>query len=155
MTDNDLPLRYRFGRQFSLLARQWRHEVYHRLEGAGLTDATWAPLVHLSAAGDGITQKELANLVSIDGSTLVRLLDILSDKGLIERRTDENDRRAKQVFLTEAGRAAVAAIRGQLNAVEGELLGDVTDDEIAVVVDVLSRIGGRLEELRKSREPEE
>ena len=82
MAIDDTPPRFRFGHQFSLLARQWRRAVETRLEQAGLTDATWAPLVHLSASGGGITQKELAALVGIDGSTLVRLLDILSDKGL-------------------------------------------------------------------------
>ncbi|MBD9375132.1 MarR family transcriptional regulator [Rhizobium sp. ARZ01] len=146
--------RFRFGLQFSLLARQWRRAIEKRLEEAGLTDATWSPLVHLSAAGDGITQKDLASLVGIDGSTLVRLLDILSDKGLIERRIDTTDRRAKQLFLTEAGRAAVSEILSQLNAAEAELLKEIGDEEIATVMDVLTRIASRLEVLQEERERE-
>jgi MarR family transcriptional regulator for hemolysin len=152
MAIDDTPPRFRFGHQFSLLARQWRRAVETRLEQAGLTDATWAPLVHLSASGGGITQKELAALVGIDGSTLVRLLDILSDKGLIERRADEADRRAKRLYLTGAGHKAVARIRAQLHAAEAELLKGIGDDEIAVVLDVLTRIGERL---GREREPQE
>lgn len=144
--------RFRFGLQFSLLARQWRRAIEKRLEESGLTDATWAPLVHLSAAGDGITQKDLASLVGIDGSTLVRLLDILSDKGLIERRTDKMDRRAKQLFLTLAGRTAVAEVRSQLNAAEAELLKGIGDEDIVTVVNVMTRIAARLEELEQERE---
>ncbi|PTM93479.1 MarR family transcriptional regulator for hemolysin [Mycoplana dimorpha] len=151
MTIDHNPPRFRFGHQFSLLARRWRRAVEARLEQAGLTDATWAPLVHLSATGGGITQKQLAALVGIDGSTLVRLLDILSDKGLIERRADEADRRAKRLYLTRAGRDAVGRIRAQLNAAEAELLQGIGDDEIAVVLGVLARIGERLEQEQEPR----
>ncbi|WP_410859550.1 MarR family winged helix-turn-helix transcriptional regulator, partial [Paraburkholderia sp. SIMBA_054] len=56
-----------------------------------MTDATWVPLVHLHQTGGGLTQKELAALVGIDGSSLVRLLDILCRQGLAERRVDERD----------------------------------------------------------------
>ncbi len=147
--------RFRFGLQFSLLARQWRRAIERRLEQAGLTDATWKPLVHLAAAGDGITQKDLASLVGIDGSTLVRLLDILADKGMIERRVDKTDRRAKQLFLTGAGRAAVSEIRAQLNAAEAELLKEIGDEEITTVLDVLTRIAARLEQLQEDRERKE
>lgn len=147
--------RFRFGLQLSLLARQWRRAIEKRLEEAGLTDATWSPLVHLSVAGDGITQKDLASLVGIDGSTLVRLLDILSDKGLIERRTGKSDRRAKQLFLTAAGRTAVSEIRSQLNAAEAELLKEIGDEEIATVLDVLMRIAARLEQFQEDREHKE
>lgn len=143
--------RFRFGLQFSLLARQWRQAIEKRLEEAGLTDATWKPLVHLAAAGDGITQKDLASLVGVDGSTLVRLLDILSDKGMVERRTDKADRRAKQLFLTSAGRTAVAEIRAQLDGAEAELLKGIDDQEIATVLNVLTRIAARLEQLEQER----
>ena len=96
--------------QFSVLARQWRRTLDKSFEEAGLTDATWAPLLHLQETGDGISQKDLAVLVGIDGSSLVRLLDILAHKGLIERQIDKDDRRARLIFLTKAGRNAVKEI---------------------------------------------
>ncbi|MGG2362798.1 MarR family transcriptional regulator, partial [Salmonella enterica] len=55
--------RARFGLEFALLARRWRRTLDFRLAEAGLTDATWAPLVHLHESGDGISQKALAALV--------------------------------------------------------------------------------------------
>src|SRR3546814_18228949 len=62
-----------------------------------LSDATWMPLVHLQETGGGITQKDLAERVGIDGSSLVRVLDILSRPGLVVRRVDESDGRARQI----------------------------------------------------------
>ena len=99
------PARLRFGIKFVLLARRWRQALDQRLAEVGLSDATWAPLVHLWESGGGISQKDLAALVGIDGSSLVRLLDILAGRGLVERRMDPADRRTRLVFLTEAGRA--------------------------------------------------
>src|SRR5690606_36107404 len=95
--------RFRFGIRFSLLARRWRRALDARLAAGGLSDATWVPLVHLQESGGGITQKELAALVGIDGSSLVRVLDILSRQGLVERRLDEADGRARLVYLTPTG----------------------------------------------------
>ena len=48
--------RSRFGIRFSLLARRWRRALDAHLVAAGLTDATWVPLVHLEETGGGLTQ---------------------------------------------------------------------------------------------------
>ncbi|MBC9176068.1 MarR family winged helix-turn-helix transcriptional regulator [Pseudoroseomonas ludipueritiae] len=136
--------RSRFGIEFVLLARRWRRALDQRLATVGLTDATWAPLVHLSESGDGISQKDLAALVGIDGSSLVRLLDLLVEQGLVERRMDQNDRRARLIFLTKAGRAAVARIRRELSRGEAEMLVDLSDEDIAALLDAFARIDRRL-----------
>lgn len=143
--------RARFGLEFALLARRWRRTLDLRLAEAGLTDATWAPLVHLHEAGDGISQKALAAQVGLDASSLVRLLDILVARGLVERRTDPADRRARLIYLTGPGRVAVAEIRRLLAGREAEILADVGDAELVQVMDVLARIARRLPPLGEER----
>ena len=54
--------------------------------------------------GSHINQSELAELLDLQPITLTRLLDKLCDSGLIERRPDPTDRRAKRLFLTAAAR---------------------------------------------------
>ena len=132
--------RSRFGVAFVQLARQWRRAIDVRLAQAGLTDATWSPLVYLDGAPDGIVQKDLATLVGIDDSSLVRLVDILERRGLIERRIDEHDRRAKRVVLTVEGREAVRSIRKTLHKAEAEMLALVSDAEIVEMLDIFDRI---------------
>jgi len=117
-------LRTRFGFRFVTLARVWRRAVDLELVASGLTDATWTPLIHLSESGDAITQKELARRVGIDGSTLVRLVDLLSEAGLVERKPDPADRRAKRVVLTEAGHAEVSRIRARIAEAEEQFLAE-------------------------------
>ncbi|MBL0372324.1 MarR family transcriptional regulator [Rhizobium sp. KVB221] len=144
MSNMQDTVRFRFGITFSGLARRWRRAIEERLAAAGLADATWAPLIHLGEAGDGLNQTELAARVGIDGSSLVRLLDMLVARGLVERRPDPIDRRSKRLFLTEAGRAAERDLRAILVRAETELLADLDDAEIASALAVFEKIERRL-----------
>jgi MarR family transcriptional regulator for hemolysin len=135
-----------FGLRFSLLARRWRRALDAHLAESGLSDATWAPLVHLQQSGGGITQKELAALVGIDDSSLVRLLDILSRQGLVERRADASDGRARLIHLTPQGEAHITAIREQLAVKERELLADISDADIVAMLAHFELIDRRLAE---------
>lgn len=137
--------RHRFGIHLVGLARRWRRALDQRLAAIGLSDASWAPLVHLAELGDGLCQKDLALAVGIDGSSLVRLLDLLAARGLVERRTDARDRRQKRLFLTPAGQAAVRDIRTKLARIEDQLLEDLSDPEIATLMSAFARIEQRLQ----------
>ncbi|WMN55569.1 MarR family transcriptional regulator [Vibrio fluvialis] len=129
--------RQKFGIKFSIAARLWRRHLDQRLAQAGIKDISWAPLLHLDEFGDGISQKDLAASVGMEGSTLVRLLDTLEQKGQIERQADSHDRRAKRIYLTDAGREQVSALRAELLQIETEMLADVSDEQIAVMLEVL------------------
>ncbi|MBL4243637.1 MarR family transcriptional regulator [Vibrio fluvialis] len=129
--------RQKFGIQFSIAARLWRRHLDQRLAQAGIKDISWAPLLHLDEFGDGISQKDLAASVGMEGSTLVRLLDTLEQKGQIERQADSHDRRAKRIYLTDGGREQVSALRAELLQIETEMLADVSDEQIDVMLEVL------------------
>lgn len=109
-----------------------------------MADATWPPLVHLSLSGGGISQKELAERVGIDGSSLVRLLDILSERGLLERRPDPADRRSRQLYLTPAGEDAVRQIEAVLERTEREMLEDLDQDDLGRLLEAMERIERRI-----------
>lgn len=145
-----VPLRARFGLRFSLLARRWRRMLDARLAQAGLTDATWVPLVHLKESGGGITQKDLAARVGVDGSSLVRVIDILSREGLVERRRDEADGRARLVHLTARGERRLAGIRRELAQAEEAMLADLSDPEVAAMLAHLETIERRIAVLERA-----
>ncbi|MCA1444561.1 MarR family transcriptional regulator [Ensifer sp. IC4062] len=154
MTTEPSSPRFRFGIRFSLLSRRWRQVLDAHLAAVGLSDATWVPLVHLHACGGGIIQKELATMVGIDSSSLVRLLDILSRQGLVERRVDAADGRARLVHLTTAGEQRVAEIRRELASGEAEMLADFSDAEISVMLRQFERLDQRLRDLQARRQQE-
>lgn len=113
-----------------LLTRRWRQVLDSEFRAAGLTDATWRPLLHLHLLGDGVRQKDLAASVGIEGPSLVRLIDTLVTKGLTERSEDGTDRRAKLLCLTPEGRLVVARIRKIVTPLENRLLSPFSDSEI-------------------------
>lgn len=143
---NISPDRARFGVTFSLLARRWRRLIEAHLATTGLTDATWLPLVHLDATGGGLTQKGLAALVGVDGSSLVRVLDILERDGLIERRRDAADGRARLIHLTESGETRVAEIQTALKTAETAMLVDLSDADLGVMLENFRAIDRRMAE---------
>jgi MarR family transcriptional regulator for hemolysin len=69
----------------------------------GMSRAKWAVLARLDRF-EGLKQAELADMLDLQPISLTRLLDGLSNNGLIERRPDPEDRRAKRLYLTPAAR---------------------------------------------------
>lgn len=144
MANQKPELQRRIGIRLVGLARRWRQALDARLSSVGLSDATWAPLMHLHELGDNISQRELATAVGLDGSSLVRLLDILVEQKLIERRLHPADRRIRLVHLTPTGRRTVESIRKQLQLIESELLADVDDEAAATMLHAFERIEARI-----------
>jgi MarR family transcriptional regulator, transcriptional regulator for hemolysin len=85
------------------VARMLRTYADHKAAQFGITRAQWVVLVRLDRS-EGLKQSELAEILELQPISLTRLLDKLCDGGLIERRGDPIDRRAKRLFLTPAAR---------------------------------------------------
>lgn len=130
------------------LTKRWRQLLDMRVRSAGLTDATWRPLLHLHLLGDGTRQKDLAASVGIEGPSLVRLLDTLVAKGLIQRSEDASDRRAKQLCLTPEGLLVVNRIQETVMALESEMLSQLSDEQVTQVAQFIDSMNALIGEKR-------
>src|SRR5882757_1721295 len=128
------------------IARRLRQAVDTELRVLGLTEATWRPLVYVRRLGDGVRQKELATALSIEGPSLVRLLDNLERRGFIERREDETDRRARGIHLTRSGRELAARAAKIGGAIQARLLAGVPLAELETCERVLQTLEREMEE---------
>lgn len=94
-------------REFAFLindvARMLRTYADQRARQLGITRAQWAVMARLEHA-EGLKQSELAEMLDLQPITLTRLVDRLCANGMIERRPDPNDRRAKRLHLTPLAR---------------------------------------------------
>ncbi len=94
-------------REFAFLisdvARLLRTHADQRAGQFGMTRAQWAVLARLES-NEGLKQSELADMLDLQPITLTRLVDRLCANGLIERRPDPDDRRAKRLYLTAQAR---------------------------------------------------
>ena len=95
----------------------------------GMTRAQWAVLLRLERR-EGLKQSELAEALDIQPITLTRLVDRLCANGLIERRADPNDRRAKQLYLTPAARPLIDRIADRIEDLSDTVLDGIAPAEL-------------------------
>ena len=136
--------RARFAPLVANVAREWRRAVDARLQVYGLTEATWLPLLRIARSEAPMRQNELASSLSLDGSSVVRLLDALESSGLVERCEDPADRRAKSLVLTPRGRRTVDQVERVSQDIRDLVLGEVTDDDLTRSLRLLETIRERL-----------
>src|SRR6218665_3402922 len=123
------------------LARVWRRKADQTLAAHGLSEATAHPLLILSRGGrENVRQGVLADEMGLEGPSVVRLIDLLAAEGLVERREDPTDRRAKVLHLTPLGEAKAEEIRRVMRRLRADLMKGIAPDELAVTFDVLARI---------------
>ncbi|MPS26704.1 MAG: MarR family transcriptional regulator [Alcaligenaceae bacterium] len=141
-------VRARFGRLVGAVYRKWRRLVDQHFKEMGLTDATRAPLLVLYESGEAaMRQKDLAETLSLEKSSLVRVLSQLRDMDLIEWKAAEDDRRAKAIRLTSHGRALAGRIVAKSLEIEASLLDDLTAQELRITRQALEKIARRFDTL--------
>lgn len=129
--------------------RRWRKLLDERLKKLGVTPARWATLLCLHQSGDGITQRELANLMSIENPTLVRLLDSLEQQGLIERRPCVKDRRARRLHMTPSGQAYMVQLSQHSHLLRGHMLKSISEKDMETTLRVLNIVLNNADALAK------
>jgi MarR family transcriptional regulator for hemolysin len=92
------------------------------------------PVLHIARAGDGVRQGVLAEEIGVEGPSLVRILDQLCQAGLVERRDDPTDTRAKTRHLTTEGKALAAVVEDAVQVVRAQMLANVGDDDLAAAI---------------------
>jgi MarR family transcriptional regulator for hemolysin len=136
--------RARFAPLVANVAREWRRAVDARLQVYGLTEATWLPLLRIARSEAPMRQNELAASLSLDGSSVVRLLDALENSGLVERCEDRADRRAKSLVLTPRGRRTVDQVERVSQDIRDLVLGEASGEDLARSLRLLETVRDRL-----------
>ncbi|MGR7996246.1 MULTISPECIES: MarR family winged helix-turn-helix transcriptional regulator [unclassified Xanthobacter] len=134
------PDRLIFGQLVTRVARYWRRAIDQALAENGLSQATALPLLVLSRLGDDLRQGTIADELGLEGPSLVRIVEMLVAEGLVTRREDPTDRRAKLLRLTPQGRAQVERIEATIAALRTRLFSELTDAEVSATVQGLSKL---------------
>ncbi|WP_111497103.1 MULTISPECIES: transcriptional regulator SlyA [Marinobacter] len=142
-------MRDQFPFAFARVTRRWRKLMDERLKDLGVTQARWTTMVYLQKGGEGLTQRELANLMAIENPTLVRLLDSLESQGLIERRPCQKDRRARRLHLTPAGEDFMEDLNNRAEQLREDMLEGLTDEDLEHTIRIFDRIMANAERLQK------
>lgn len=68
-------------------------------KNVGVTLSQWR-VVGTLVLQPGLTQKEIADKVGVEGATLVPIIDKMEKEGLLKRKPDSSDRRINRIYLT-------------------------------------------------------
>ena len=105
----------------------------------GLSQATGLPVLVISRFGDGgVRPGILAETLSLEASSLVRIVDHLIGSGLVERHDDPQDRRAKILRLTDEGLKTAALMDQALTPFRRKLFGAFDSADVEATLRVLS-----------------
>jgi MarR family transcriptional regulator for hemolysin len=132
-------------------ARCWRKLANERVKVVGQTMARWETLFLVALSGDELTQGELARLISVEGPTIVRMLDVLGKEGLIARRQNSADRRVTTNRITPKGLRAIREIMEITDKLRAEVMGNVDPHRLEIFLDVLTQILRSIDERSRTR----
>jgi DNA-binding MarR family transcriptional regulator len=125
------------------VSRLLRRRFEQLAGGTGLTRSQWQTIAFLSRS-EGMSQVALAECLDIEPITLTRILDRLSDKGLIERRPDPADRRRWALYLTPAAVPILKEMESLGEATRSEALHGVAPRDLVVLEQTLNRMKANL-----------
>jgi DNA-binding MarR family transcriptional regulator len=134
MTDAD---RDDLGAMFARITRRLIAAERPLLARHGLSMWGYIALSQVVRAPAG-TQLELARAIRYDKTRLIALLDELERDGLVTRRPDPADRRARTIEITAEGRRRHAAARASIREMEEDVLAGLDDDRRAALLEALA-----------------
>ena len=117
------------------------------LEPAGIRPGEFL-LMRFVDASEGESQRALAERLGVPASRMVARIDLLEERGLLERRVDPEDRRVRRLHLTEKGREVLARAAEVAIDYEQRLCSSLDDDERDQLIDLLQRLQSEQTELR-------
>ncbi len=127
------------GRKLALTSKTVGTAFNAALAAEGGSVPVWL-IVNALRHGRWSTQLDLARSLGIEGPTLTRHLDNLTESGLITRVRSDADRRAVRVELTEAGEAAYGRMLGAVIAFNERLQRGLTRDDLRRLDELLGRL---------------
>lgn len=121
----------------AVTSRAYKAAVDKVAAGYGLSQATGLPVLLIGRLGSGVRPGVLADAIGLEASSLVRLVDHLIEDGLLARRDDPQDRRAKILELTARGKETADLMEQALIPFRRELFNGFPPAEVETCLRVL------------------
>ncbi len=127
------------------MARLFAKGLQHSIRPLGLAPAQFMTLLELWGE-DGLTQRELVERLDVEQATMANTLTRMERDGLIERRPHPADGRSHSIHLTPKAIALRGPAIDAARSVNAAALGDLSDEEREIFLDLTLRIIGSLKD---------
>ena len=108
-------------------------------EKVGVTVGQWKVMVMLINQ-DGLTQKEIAERLGLEGPTLIPIIDKMEKDDLVVRKVDPLDRRNNKIYRTEKANELWNEMLKCAVKVRQVSLKDIPEENIDITKNVLERV---------------
>lgn len=102
-------------------------------------------IMGLLSRNDGINQQEIGNKVSKDKSSITYLINSLVKREFVQRIENKNDRRNKQIYLTDKGKQIVQTVYPLALELYEKAAGDFNENEIKNALLLVKKMTTNLE----------
>tara|TARA_B100000749_G_C18340443_1_gene428768 strand:- start:352 stop:810 length:459 start_codon:yes stop_codon:yes gene_type:complete len=133
-------------------ARLLRRAFDERVRTTGMTGPQARLLLALERS-PGENQAFHAERLEVEPITLCRMVDRMEDAGLVERRNDPSDRRARLLYLTPKAESEAVRIRAALDGMLDQMVDGLDKDEQAAFSRMLHRVSANLSTNPEMQEP--
>lgn len=114
----------------------------------GITRAQWWALSNLSRhKDDGMSQSDLARKLDVGKPTIGGLIDRLTERGLVERRLDGDDRRVRKLFITARGYEIISNMSPIASSLNDVFLENIPQDQVHIAELALEQMKKNLQKL--------
>ena len=120
--------------------RTMQHHAHRSIAASGLGYSDFTILEALLHKGPMLVN-EIGRRIDLTSGSITTAVDRLETRGLVERSADANDRRAKQVSLTRAGRALITRIFDRHKTVVDAAADGLTCAERETLIALLKKLG--------------
>lgn len=127
--------------------------LLEQLKNTGLTIGQPKILDYLKEH-DGSNQKEIARACFLEAGSLTSILNRMEEKGLVERRMLNGNRRSFHVFLTENGKKNQELVEEMFAEIEKDALDGISSEEFETFMEVYRKIYGNLLQAERKTEKE-
>ena len=122
-------------------------KLMEQLKDTGLTLGQPKVLDYLKDH-DGASQKEIAAGCLIEAGSLTSILNRMEEKGLLERKMLNGNRRTFHIFMTESGKKNQKLVEETFEKIEETALNNVSEEEQKVFMEIFLRIYRKLAEIK-------
>jgi DNA-binding MarR family transcriptional regulator len=105
-------------------------------------------ILELADTDAGVRIQDIVDSLVITVGGASRLIDRMESDGLVERRSDPDDRRSSRIFLTTAGRTALIATSPAIDTALRDVLGPNAAAHLAAIAAVIERADAERAEAR-------
>ena len=123
----------------NIASKRLSEEFNRRLESYGVTRVNWIAIYYIGE-NNGISQRELANKMDVNESSIARLLDRMEKEELTVRTKDPNDRRTARVYLTEKGEKLRISLIPLAEEFQNDVTRGLSADELEIFKKVLDKM---------------